>query len=120
MRIFKAFQFEAAHRLPNLPDGHKCRRVHGHSFRVEIHVDGPVDDHTGWVIDFAEIKARFKPILNQLDHNNLNEIEGLENPTSENIARWIWTRLAPSLPILTKVVVQENPTCGVVYRGESQ
>jgi 6-pyruvoyltetrahydropterin/6-carboxytetrahydropterin synthase len=119
MQIFKAFKFEAAHHLPNLPEGHKCRRVHGHSFRVEVHVDGPVDEHTCCVIDYAEIKRRFAPILDQLDHYYLNEIEGLENPTSENIARWIWKRLAPSLPILTKIVVQENCSCGAVYMGEN-
>ncbi|MBN2369966.1 MAG: 6-carboxytetrahydropterin synthase QueD [Vicinamibacteria bacterium] len=117
MRIFKAFRFEAAHYLPNLPEGHKCGRVHGHSFRVEIHVDGPVDKHAGWVIDYAEIKKLFKPILERLDHRCLNEIGGLENPTSENIARWIWARLAPALPILTKIVVRESRDCGAVYSG---
>ena len=118
MQIFKVFQFEAAHLLPNLPDGHKCRRLHGHSFRVEIHVDAPVDPNLGWVIDFADIKAAFKPILKQLDHYYLNEIEGLENPTSENLARWIWQKLKPSLPILSKVVTQETCTTGAVYCGE--
>jgi 6-pyruvoyltetrahydropterin/6-carboxytetrahydropterin synthase len=112
------FQFEAAHLLPNLPEDHKCRRLHGHSFRVEVHVEDRVDPHTGWVIDFAEIKARFKPILKRLDHYYLNEIEGLENPTSENVARWIWDRLKPSLPILSRIVVQETCTCGAVYAGE--
>jgi len=117
MQIFKVFQFEAAHLLPNLPDGHKCKRLHGHSFRVEIHVDGPIDRMTGWVMDYAEIKQRCRPVLDELDHRYLNEIEGLENPTSENLAQWIWHRLEPRLPILTKVVVQETCTCGAVYRG---
>jgi 6-pyruvoyltetrahydropterin/6-carboxytetrahydropterin synthase len=118
VEIFKVFQFEAAHLLPNLPEDHKCRRLHGHSFRVEIHVEDRVDPHTGWVIDFAEIKARFRPILEQLDHYYLNEIEGLENPTSESLARWIWVRLKPSLPILSRIVVQETCTCGAVYTGD--
>lgn len=120
MDLYKEFRFEAAHHLPNVPAGHKCGRLHGHSFRVEIHVDGPVDPHTGWVIDFADIKAAFKPILNRLDHFYLNEIEGLENPTSENIAIWIWRKLKPDLPLLSEVVVSETCTCGCAYRGEHE
>ena len=120
MEIFKVFQFDSAHLLPNLPEGHKCRRLHGHTFRVEIHVDAPVDPHLGWVVDFADIKVAFKPILKQLDHYYLNEIEGLENPTSENLAVWIWRMLKPSLPILSKVVTQETCTTGAVYCGEPE
>jgi 6-pyruvoyltetrahydropterin/6-carboxytetrahydropterin synthase len=118
VEIFKVFTFEAAHRLPNVPAGHKCARLHGHSFRVEIHVSGPVDPVTGWVMDFADIKEAFRPILSRLDHYYLNDIEGLENPTSENIARWIWQQLKPSLPLLHRVVVHETCTSGCVYRGE--
>jgi 6-pyruvoyltetrahydropterin/6-carboxytetrahydropterin synthase len=118
MEIFKVFRFEAAHLLPDLPDDHKCKRLHGHSFKVEIHVDGPVDKDVGWVVDFADIKGKFQPLYDRLDHRYLNEIEGLENPTSENLARWIWRRLKPSLPILSKVVIRETCTSGVVYRGE--
>lgn len=118
MEIFKEFTFEAAHRLPNVPPGHKCARLHGHSFRCEIHVCGPVDPAVGWVIDFADIKVAFAPLLQVLDHNYLNEVEGLSNPTSENLARWIWARLAPSLPCLSAVVVRETCTCGSIYRGE--
>ena len=88
--IFKEFTFEAAHRLPNVPDGHKCGRLHGHSFRVALHVAGPVEPESGWLMDFADLKERFQPLYDRLDHNYLNEIDGLENPTSENIARWIW------------------------------
>ena len=120
MEIFKEFIFEAAHRLPNVPEGHKCGRLHGHSFRAELHVEGPVDAHTGWIIDFAEIKSAFKPTYDRLDHHYLNEIEGLENPTSENLARWIWRQVKPRLPLLSKVVVRETCTCGCVYRGEDQ
>src|SRR5437762_11104539 len=98
MEIFKEFTFEAAHRLPHVPVGHKCGRLHGHSYRFEIHVRGPIDDRLGWVIDFSDIKAAFRPLNEQLDHYYLNEIEGLDNPTSENLARWVWQRLRPSLP----------------------
>lgn len=119
MELFKIFQVEAAHFLPNVPAGHKCRRMHGHSFRIEIHVSGPVGDETGWVMDFAELKQAFRPLFEQLDHHCLNDIEGLENPTSEHLARWIWARLKPDLPALSKVVVQETCQSGCVYRGES-
>jgi 6-pyruvoyltetrahydropterin/6-carboxytetrahydropterin synthase len=117
MEIFKEFTFEAAHRLPGVPEGHKCARLHGHSFRVEIHVSGNVDTQTGWVMDFADIKKVFKPLYEVLDHNYLNEVPGLENPTSEEIARWIWDRLKPTLPGLSHVVVRETCTTGAVYRG---
>lgn len=118
MEIFKEFTFEAAHRLPNLPSDHKCSRLHGHSFRAEIHVSGPVDPVLGWVQDFGDIKAVFKPYYEMLDHNYLNEIEGLENPTSEVLARWIWSKVSPQLPLLSKVVVRETCTCGCVYTGD--
>jgi len=117
MHIFKAFTLEAAHRLPNVPEGHKCARLHGHSFRVELHVEGPVDAHTGWVMDFADIKSAFAPLYDQLDHHYLNDIEGLENPTSENLARWIFQRLRPALPGLDQVVVHETCTSGASYRA---
>ena len=117
MEIFKILGFEAAHYLPNLPEGHKCRRMHGHSFRVEVYVEGPVEEDTGWVMDFGVIKEHFKPLEEQLDHHLLNEIEGLENPTSENLARWIWDKLKPNLPELSKLVVRETCTAGCVYRG---
>ena len=117
MDIFKAFTLESAHRLPNVPAGHKCARIHGHSFRVEIHVSGEVDPHVGGVQDFADIKAAFQPLFEQLDHNYLNEVAGLENPTSENLAKWVWDRLKPGLPLLSKIVVHETCTCGAVYSG---
>jgi 6-pyruvoyltetrahydropterin/6-carboxytetrahydropterin synthase len=117
MDIFKVFNIEAAHRLPNVAEGHKCARLHGHSFRVELHVAGPLDPHLGWVMDFADIKAAFKPVYDRLDHHYLNEIEGLENPTSEVLARWIWTQLKPGLPLLSEVTVHETCTSGCRYRG---
>ena len=120
MEIFNIYHIEAARRLPSLPESHPCSRVHGHSFRIEIHVSGPIDPDTGWVIDFADIKEAFKPLQSQLDHNFLNEVDGLENPTSENLARWIWLRLAPQLSGLSRVVVRETCTSGCSYTGEPE
>lgn len=118
MEIFKRFTLEAAHLLPNVPQGHKCRRLHGHSFHIEIRVSGTVDEAAGWVQDFADLSAAFQPLYDQLDHHYLNEIEGLENPTSENLARWIWQRLQPALPMLSAVVVRETCTAGCIYTGD--
>lgn len=118
MEIFRAFTFDAAHRLPNLPDSHKCRRLHGHTFKVEIHVVGELLQDYDWVIDFGDIAKLVSPVIEELDHNYLNDINGLENPTSENIARWLWKRIKPSLSILSKIVVQESPYSGVVYQGD--
>ncbi|MFT4198249.1 MAG: 6-carboxytetrahydropterin synthase QueD [Pseudoxanthomonas sp.] len=117
MDIFKVFSIEAAHRLPHVPAGHKCARLHGHSFRIEVHVSGPIDPHTGWVLDYADIKAAFQPLFEQLDHHYLNDVPGLDNPTSERIAAWVWERLAPALPGLSEVVVHETCTAGSRYRG---
>jgi 6-pyruvoyltetrahydropterin/6-carboxytetrahydropterin synthase len=116
--IYREFTFEAAHRLPNVPNGHKCNRLHGHSYRVEVHVTGAVGEDTGWVQDFGDIKAAFKPLEDQLDHNYLNEVPGLENPTSEILAKWIWTRLVSVLPNLSAIQVRETCTSGCIYRGE--
>lgn len=118
MRIFKTFNIEAAHRLPNVPEGHKCSRLHGHSFLVELHVEGPIDPVFGWVMDFGDLKQRFKPLYDRLDHHYLNDIEGLENPTSENLARWIFQNLRPEVLGLAKVVVNETCTSGAEYTGD--
>lgn len=118
MEIFKEFTFEAAHFLPHVPAEHKCKRLHGHSFHVAIHVSGKVQEPSGWVMDFADIKSAFKPVLQRLDHYCLNDIAGLENPTSENLARWIWQQLKPSLPLLSKIVIRETCNSGCVYTGD--
>jgi 6-pyruvoyltetrahydropterin/6-carboxytetrahydropterin synthase len=118
VEIFKEFTFEAAHRLPNVPVGHKCSRLHGHSYRVEVRVEGPVSEPTGWVRDFAELSCAMKPLLDRLDHYYLNDVEGLDNPTSEVLARWLWERLRPSLPDLSQVIVRETCTAGCAYRGD--
>lgn len=117
MEVFKKFRFEAAHRLPNVPEWHKCARLHGHSYTVEIHVRGAVGLESGWVMDFAEITTAFAPLHAQLDHYYLNEVEGLDNPTSEELARWIWDRI--HLPGLCRVVVRETCTSGCSYEGPS-
>ncbi len=118
MEIWKEFGFEAAHRLPNVPEGHKCARLHGHSFRVRVTVRGPVGERSGWVLDFAELTAAWRPLHDRLDHRYLNEVEGLDNPTSENLARWVWRELRGALPGLAAVEVRETCTSGCVYRGE--
>ena len=120
MEIFKVFTIEAAHRLPHVPAGHKCGRLHGHTFQIEVHVQGPLDPKLGWIIDFADIKSAFRPIEEQIDHHYLNEVDGLENPTSENVARWVWRNLKPSLPCLSKIVIRETCSSGCIYAGESE
>jgi len=117
-RITKDFRFEAAHYLPRVPPGHKCGRLHGHSFVVEITIEGRVHEHTGWVMDFGELKKLIAPVIDQLDHYYLNDIDGLENPTSEVIARWIWDRIYPILPMLKKIVVHETCTARAEFTGQ--
>lgn len=117
MDVFNTYHIEAARRLPGLPDMHPCSRLHGHSFKLEIFVSGPVDPATGWVMDFADLDAAFEPIRIQLDHRYLNDIPGLENPTSENFAQWVWHRLKPIVPGLNKIVVMETHRSGCVYTG---
>lgn len=118
MEIFNIYHVEAARRLPNLPESHPCSRVHGHSFRIEIHVSGPVDPDTGWVMDFADLDAAFQPVMMQLDHRFLNDIPGLENPTSENLARWMWHKLKPSLHGLFRIEIWETQRSGCRYCGD--
>ncbi|KJS06362.1 MAG: 6-carboxy-5,6,7,8-tetrahydropterin synthase [Gammaproteobacteria bacterium BRH_c0] len=118
MEIFKEFSFEAAHLLPNVAAGHKCGRLHGHSFQVTLYVAGEPGDNSGWIMDFADIKTAFKPVYDRLDHYYLNDIPGLENPTSENIARWIWRELKPALPPLSRIMIRETCTSGCIYSGD--
>lgn len=117
MKITQAFSFEAAHFLPNVAAEHRCKRLHGHSYRVELRLEGPVDPVTGFVADFFDIEAAFGPLLERLDHRHLNEIEGLENPTAENIAIWIWEQTKPALPQLASVIVFETRDCWAQYEG---
>jgi 6-pyruvoyltetrahydropterin/6-carboxytetrahydropterin synthase len=115
--LVKEFRFEAAHFLPNVPEGHKCRRIHGHSFRGEISVRGPIDPALGWVMDFADLRTAVDPLVRELDHYLLNEIDGLENPTAERLAVWIWNRLAPILPMIHRVTIEETCTSRCNYFG---
>jgi 6-pyruvoyltetrahydropterin/6-carboxytetrahydropterin synthase len=117
VRLFREYRFEAAHRLPKVPQGHKCERLHGHSFRVEVAIVGPVSEETGWFKDFGAVDELFQPLHDRLDHNYLNEIEGLENPTSEILARWIWNQMKPKLPELERVIVHETCDARCEYEG---
>ena len=117
-RLERDYRFEAAHSLPNVPKGHKCFRLHGHSYRVVVGVEGDVDPEIGWLLDFAAIDAIAAPIIDRLDHRTLNDLAGLDNPTSENLAFWLWRELAPRLPQLADITVAETPTSRCVYRGK--
>jgi 6-pyruvoyltetrahydropterin/6-carboxytetrahydropterin synthase len=117
VRLAKSFYFEAAHWLPTFPDGHKCRRLHGHSFRFDVVVEGEVDPQRGYLIDYGDIKRVTDPLVKQLDHYCLNEIEGLANPTSEMLAQWLWHRLKPALPLLRSIIVYETCTSQCEYSG---
>jgi 6-pyruvoyltetrahydropterin/6-carboxytetrahydropterin synthase len=112
------YRFEAAHQLPRVPEGHRCHRLHGHSYEILIVVAGTADPDAGWVMDFADLDAAFSPVQDQLDHRLLNEIRGLENPTSEMLARWIWNALTEALPGLARVRVSETPDSACTYYGD--
>ena len=117
IELVKDFRFEAAHFLPQVPEGHKCRRIHGHSFRGEVAVRGPIDPKVGWVMDFADLKRAVDPVVTDLDHYLLNEIPGLENPTSELLCIWIWKRLVAVIPNLYRVTIEETCTSRCHYFG---
>jgi 6-pyruvoyltetrahydropterin/6-carboxytetrahydropterin synthase len=119
VRLVHEFRFEAAHRLPRVPEGHKCSRLHGHSFKVELAIEGPVNPDTGWVMDFGELHALWAPLHELLDHHYLNEIPGLENPTSEILSRFIWQRIKPRLALLTRVTLYETCESRCEYEGDS-
>jgi 6-pyruvoyltetrahydropterin/6-carboxytetrahydropterin synthase len=120
VEIFKEFKFEAAHRLTHLPDGHKCKQLHGHSYRLRVHVRGKIDPKMGWVVDFDEIKKACAPLIDRLDHTFLNEVEGIGTSTSEGICVWFWRHLRPKLPGLARVELWETATSGAVYSGEDE
>jgi 6-pyruvoyltetrahydropterin/6-carboxytetrahydropterin synthase len=114
LKIYKDFTFDAAHFLSAVNDGHKCERLHGHTYRLRLWCSGPVNER-GWVIDYADIATAVRPVLDALDHRLLNDLPGLENPTTENLALWIYARLKPALPPLTRVEVAESSTTGCVF-----
>lgn len=115
MTIYKEFSFDAAHFLPNVPDGHKCKQLHGHTYLLRVFVTGELTLPEGWVMDYGDLKALVKPVLLRLDHQYLNDIRGLENPTAEVLARWIWQELKPRLPLLKMIELKETPGSGVIY-----
>jgi 6-pyruvoyltetrahydropterin/6-carboxytetrahydropterin synthase len=116
--LVKELRFEAAHRLPRVPEGHKCARLHGHSFKIDVSVAGPVDEKTGWFLDYEVIDRAWQPLYATLDHNYLNEVPGLENPTSEILARWLWERLSLALPSLVRITVHETCDARCEYEGK--
>ncbi len=116
-RLERTFRFEAAHFLPKVVPGHKCARMHGHSYQIDVVVEGELDAERGWLLDFGDLDAEVLPLIDRLDHHVLNELEGLSNPTSELLAAWIWERLKPGLPQLAELVVSETPSSRCVYRG---
>lgn len=118
VELVKEYRFEAAHRLPNVPAGHKCARLHGHSFCFEVQVRGPVDARTGWFIDYGVLDEVVRPLVQRLDHTNLNEIEGLANPTSEVLARWLFDRIRTEVPALVAITLYETADARCIYRGE--
>lgn len=117
MIVFKKFKFDSAHFLPNVPDGHKCKEIHGHTYSMMVYFEGNLSGDLEWVMDFAEIKAVINPFINEIDHKLLNNIPGLENPTAERIAIWLWNRIKPILPTLCKIQINETPESGVIYNG---
>ena len=117
MIIYKQFSFDAAHFLSHVPVGHKCKNLHGHTYHLTVFVDGPMQQPVGWVMDFTELKTAVKPLIDQLDHSLLNEIEVLENPTAECLAVWLWQRISSRLTNLKRIEIKETPTSGVIYEG---
>lgn len=117
MEIYKEFSFDSAHFLPLVPDGHKCKNMHGHTYRLKVFIEGNPDPHLGWIMDFKELKDAVCPVIDQLDHKLINDIQGLENPTAENITIWIWEQIKPLLPLLNRIELYETQTTGVIYRG---
>jgi 6-pyruvoyltetrahydropterin/6-carboxytetrahydropterin synthase len=118
VELEKDFSLECAHRLTRVPEDHKCARMHGHSFRVTLRVEGEVDERFGWLVDYAEISKAFAPLHAELDHRCLNDVPGLDNPTSEELARWIWKRLRPQLALLSAVTIAETCMSRCTYRGD--
>lgn len=118
MVIYKKFAFDSAHFLPNVPEGHKCKNMHGHTYNLTVYLEGDLDTELQWVMDFKELKDVVKPVIERIDHQLLNDIEGLENPTAERIVVWIWEQIQAKLPLLSKLELNETPTSGAIYEGK--
>jgi 6-pyruvoyltetrahydropterin/6-carboxytetrahydropterin synthase len=117
MTIFRKFTFDSAHYLPNVPEGHKCRQIHGHTYKLTIFIDGKPDEQHGWVMDFGVLKKTLEPIIEMVDHKLLNNLAGLENPTCELLAVWLWNYIKRDIPSLSKIELNETPASGVIYEG---
>lgn len=117
MVIYKQFSFDSAHFLPKVPKGHKCAELHGHTYKLTVFFEGDLDEEKGWLIDFNELKRIIDPLIVLVDHKLLNNIPGLENPTSELLANWFWTKIKPELPLLKRIELNETPSSGVIYEG---
>ena len=118
MVIHKSFTFDSAHSLPNVPEGHKCKNIHGHTYHLKVFLEGDLDSYLGWVMDFGDLKNIINPLIERIDHKNLNDIHGLENPTCEIFIKWIWDELKPDLPLLSRIELNETPTSGAIYIGD--
>ena len=118
MIIYKQFYFDSAHFLPNVPIGHKCKNIHGHTYKLTVYVQNELDENLGWVADFSDIKAIVKPIIEVVDHKLINKVEGLHNPTCEILAVWFWNNIKPQLTQLCKIQLDETPTSGAIYEGK--
>jgi 6-pyruvoyltetrahydropterin/6-carboxytetrahydropterin synthase len=118
VRLIKEFRFEASHRLAHLSSDHPCYRLHGHSYRVEVEVYGEVDQATGFLVDYGDIKRIVKPIIAQLDHCHLNDIDGMQTTSAEHIVYWTWNQLKPQLPLLSRVILHETDSTSCEYCGE--
>jgi 6-pyruvoyltetrahydropterin/6-carboxytetrahydropterin synthase len=116
-RLSRDYRFEAAHFLPRVPAGHKCRAMHGHSYAVRVTIEGEPDPERGWVMDFAAMDEVVDPVVRRLDHQVLNELPGLENPTAELLAGWLWRELERSLPLVEIEVAETESARCVVRRG---
>jgi len=117
MIIYKQFTFDSAHFLPGVPAGHKCANMHGHTYALTVHIEGEPDPKIGWIIDFADLKKNIQPVIELIDHQVLNTVQGLENPTSEILSIWLWNKIKPLVPGLKKIELKETPTSGVIYEG---
>jgi len=118
MIIFKKFTFDSAHFLPHVPHTHKCRETHGHTYLLTVYIEGGLVNHLEWVMDFADLKKVIEPVIDSVDHKLLNNIPGLENPTCEILAVWLWKQIKPHIPQLKKIELNETPTSGAIYEGE--
>jgi 6-pyruvoyltetrahydropterin/6-carboxytetrahydropterin synthase len=115
--IYKQLTFDAAHFLPHVPETHKCKNIHGHTYHLTFYVDGELDKNLGWIIDYSDLKEIIQPVIDKVDHHFLNEIPGLENPTCEIISIWLWNQIKPILPQLKRIELKETPTSGAIYEG---